>query len=59
MEKDIRIVALDLDGTLLDSQNRLSEANRAALAKAAVPIWLPSRACSRPFQILARLRATS
>ena len=35
MKKDIRIVALDLDGTLLDSQKRLSEANRAALAKAA------------------------
>ena len=33
--KDIRIVALDLDGTLLDSQKRLSERNRAALARAA------------------------
>jgi Cof subfamily protein (haloacid dehalogenase superfamily) len=33
--KDIRIIALDLDGTLLDSQKRLSEANRAALAAAA------------------------
>ena len=32
---DIRIAALDLDGTLLDSQKRLSEANRDALAKAA------------------------
>ena len=32
---DIRIVALDLDGTLLDSQKRLSERNRAALARAA------------------------
>lgn len=32
---DIRIVALDLDGTLLDSQKRLSEVNRAALAAAA------------------------
>ncbi|MGN0852819.1 MAG: Cof-type HAD-IIB family hydrolase [Kiritimatiellia bacterium] len=32
---DIRIVALDLDGTLLDSRKRLSEANRAALAAAA------------------------
>ena len=31
----IRIVALDLDGTLLDSEKRLSEANRAALARAA------------------------
>jgi len=35
MKKDIRIVALDLDGTLLDSQKRLSEANRSALAAAA------------------------
>lgn len=32
---DLRIIALDLDGTLLDSQKRLSEANRAALAAAA------------------------
>ena len=31
----IRIIALDLDGTLLDSEKRLSEANRAALARAA------------------------
>ena len=31
----IRIVALDLDGTLLDSEKRLSEVNRAALARAA------------------------
>ena len=31
----IRIIALDLDGTLLDSEKRLSEANRAALAAAA------------------------
>ena len=30
-----RIVALDLDGTLLDSQKRLSDANRAVLARAA------------------------
>ena len=35
MEHDIRIIALDLDGTLLDSAKRLSEANRAALADAA------------------------
>jgi len=35
MEREVRIVALDLDGTLLDSQKRLSEANRAALAAAA------------------------
>ena len=33
--KDIKIIALDLDGTLLDSQKRLSEANRTALAAAA------------------------
>ena len=32
---DIRILALDLDGTLRDSEKRLSEANRAALAAAA------------------------
>jgi len=32
---DIRIVALDLDGTLLDSQKRLSEGNRAALERVA------------------------
>ena len=37
MEQDsrIRIVALDLDGTLLDSQKRLSAANRTALEEAA------------------------
>ena len=35
MDRDIRIVALDLDGTLLDSEKRLSAANRAALAEAA------------------------
>lgn len=37
MEQDlrIRIVALDLDGTLLDSQKRLSAANRASLEAAA------------------------
>ena len=32
---DIRIIALDLDGTLLDSGKGLSEANRDALARAA------------------------
>ncbi len=32
---DIRILALDLDGTLLDSEKRLSEVNREALAAAA------------------------
>ena len=32
---DIRLIALDLDGTLLDSEKRLSERNRAALAAAA------------------------
>lgn len=31
----IKIIALDLDGTLLDSQKRLSSRNRAALARAA------------------------
>lgn len=35
MKKDIKIISLDLDGTLLDSQKRLSEANRAALEEAA------------------------
>ena len=35
MENDIRIIALDLDGTLLDSQKNLSERNRAALERAA------------------------
>lgn len=32
---DIKIIALDLDGTLLDSEKRLSDANREALARAA------------------------
>ena len=31
----IKIIAMDLDGTLLDSEKRLSEENRAALQKAA------------------------
>ena len=35
MPERIGIVALDLDGTLLDSQKRLSAANRAALERAA------------------------
>ena len=35
MKNDIRLIALDLDGTLLDSEKRLSERNRAALAAAA------------------------
>jgi len=35
MQRDIRIIALDLDGTLLDSQKRLSAVNREALAAAA------------------------
>ena len=35
MKKDIKIISLDLDGTLLDSQKRLSEGNRAALEEAA------------------------
>ena len=34
-EAVIRIIALDLDGTLLDSEKRLSEVNRAALERAA------------------------
>ncbi len=32
---EIKIIALDLDGTLLDSEKRLSEENRAALSAAA------------------------
>ena len=32
---DIRVIALDLDGTLLDSDKNLSDANRAALVAAA------------------------
>ena len=32
---EIKIIALDLDGTLLDSEKRLSEVNRAALERAA------------------------
>lgn len=36
MKKDIRIISLDLDGTLLDSQKCLSEGNRTALEEAAV-----------------------
>jgi Cof subfamily protein (haloacid dehalogenase superfamily) len=35
LAKEIKVVALDLDGTLLDSQKNLSERNRAALARAA------------------------
>ena len=35
MAPDIKIVALDLDGTLLDSSKRLSEVNREALSAAA------------------------
>ena len=35
MARDIKIIALDLDGTLLDSQKRLSDGNRAALEEAA------------------------
>ena len=31
----VKIIALDLDGTLLDSEKRLSDANREALARAA------------------------
>ena len=35
MSGGIRIIALDLDGTLLDSQKRLSPRNRAALERVA------------------------
>ena len=35
MKKDIRIIALDLDGTLLDSDKKLSERNYQALKTAA------------------------
>ena len=34
MNSDIKIIALDLDGTLLDSEKRLSDGNRAALEEA-------------------------
>ena len=34
MKKDIRLIAVDLDGTLLDSAHRLSERNRRALQQA-------------------------
>ena len=38
---DIRIIALDLDGTLLDSAKRLSDVNREALAAAAAKgVWV-------------------
>ena len=58
---DIRILALDLDGTLLDSEKRLSEVNRNALAAAAakdvlvVPTtgrffgMMPPAVCDLPF----------
>lgn len=35
MAEPLKVVALDLDGTLLDSQKRLSDRSRAALARAA------------------------
>ena len=35
MNRDIKIISLDLDGTLLDSRKRLSDGNRAALEEAA------------------------
>ena len=38
---DIRIIALDLDGTLLDSAKRLSDVNREAMAAAAAKgVWV-------------------
>ncbi len=61
MAEPIRIVALDLDGTLLDSQKRLSDRSRAALAHAAeagaliVPTtgrffgMMPPAVCDLPF----------
>lgn len=61
MEHDIKIIALDLDGTLLDSEKRLSPRNKAALERAAakgvliVPTTgrvfsaLPANVCSLPF----------
>ena len=33
--EQIKIIAMDLDGTLLDSEKRLSEENRAAIQRAA------------------------
>ena len=35
MFENVRIILWDVDGTLLDSQKRLSEVNRQALAAAA------------------------
>ena len=35
MKKQIRLIALDLDGTLLDDQKQLSENNIQALAECA------------------------
>lgn len=35
MHEPIRLIALDLDGTLLDTRKRLSDENRAALSRAA------------------------
>ncbi len=40
-QKDIRLIALDLDGTLLDPDKRLSERDQQALARAAAKgIWI-------------------
>ena len=37
----VRLIAFDLDGTLLDEKKRISEANSAALLAAAMKgIWL-------------------
>ena len=49
MKKQIRLIALDLDGTLLDDQKQLSENNIQALAECAVghtgctSYWTPGR----------------
>ena len=41
MKKQIRLIALDLDGTLLDDQKQLSENNIQALAECVMKNRLP------------------
>ena len=42
MENKIKLVALDLDGTLLDSKKRISPGNLAALSRLR-QLYLPAR----------------
>lgn len=46
---DIRLIALDLDGTLLDSQKRLSSRNRQALTECHYNEWRRGRGYERRF----------